>query len=273
MPAINPARLKIQVTHIVEKFGNPTEFRAELHDLLNFYADRTRKPGRGSPRLTQIRAYNVPRQVIRQIESLLAPKISSDPDAALILADALWQEPWLECRLLAVGVLSSVPSNPPERIIERITSWGEECGVDRQLDTALAVGFVKLRIDVPKRLFRLLESWTTSPNPAARRLGLRVVPHLVDDRSFENLPAIFGLISPLIENTDLITDVDLMEAISSLARRSPQETVYFLKQSLAKSDQSGMDVFIRRIMDAFPEENRQALRKFLRQRREELGDL
>ena len=120
MPAINPARLKIQATQIVEKFEYPVEFVTELHDLLDFYADRTRKPGRGGPHLAKIRAYNVPTQVMRQLESLLTPRVTADGDGALALADSLWAEPWLECRLLGLHILGQISLNPPDRIINRI---------------------------------------------------------------------------------------------------------------------------------------------------------
>jgi hypothetical protein len=272
MPAITPARLKIQVTQLVEGFGNPIEFVAELHDLLDFYADRTRKPGRGGPRMAQIRAYHVPKQVIRQIESLLTPKVAADEEAALALADSLWVEPWLECRLIGLYILWSVSLNPPGRIIDRIKKWGEECGVDHQLDSSLATGLVQLRKDAPARFFSLLESWIQSPKLATRRLGLRVIPPLVSEPDFVNLPVIFRLLLPFMQKEDLITDADLIAAISALAKRTPKETAYFLKQSLSLSDQPGVDVFIRRILDSFPEQDRDEMKVYLRQRSENLRE-
>jgi hypothetical protein len=272
MPAITPARLKIQATQLAESFGNPIEFVAKLHNLLDFYADRTRKPGRGGPRMAQIRAYNVPKQVVRQIESLLTPRVAADEAAALALADSLWAEPWLECRLIGLYILGSVSLNPPDRIIDRIKIWGEECGVDPQLDSSLATGLVQLRREAPARFFSLLESWIQNPKSATRRLGLRVIPPLVSEPAFVNLPVIFNLLLPLMQKEDLITDADLMQAISALAKRTPKETAYFLKQSLSLSNQPGMDVFIRRILDSFPEQDRDEIRAYLRQRAENLRE-
>ena len=40
MPAIQLARLKIQVTDLLTHFSDPTNFVTELHTLLDFYADR-----------------------------------------------------------------------------------------------------------------------------------------------------------------------------------------------------------------------------------------
>jgi len=50
MPAIHPARMKIQVARLGEKIRQPEVFVRELHNLLDFYADRTHRPGQfGEP--------------------------------------------------------------------------------------------------------------------------------------------------------------------------------------------------------------------------------
>jgi len=270
MPAINPARLRIQVTNLVEKFAMPKEFLADLHSIFDFYADRTLKPGRGGPRFANIKAYNVPAQVLRQIEGMLNLKIAEDFDMALMLADELWSQKWLECRLLALSIIGQIPASSPEPIIERITAWGTECGIDRQLDISLATGLIRLRKEAPNRFFQLVEGWLTSSKLSDRKLGLRIIPPLVNEPEFENLPAIFNLLSPIFENSSKITDIDLIDALSSLVKRSPQETAYFLKQSLAKSDRVGIDVLIRKVMNDFPVQIREDLRAYFRQRRETL---
>ena len=45
MPAIQPARLKKQVTELVPKINQPSVFVRELHTLLNLYSDHTQRPG------------------------------------------------------------------------------------------------------------------------------------------------------------------------------------------------------------------------------------
>ena len=97
-----------------------------------------------------------------------------------------------------------------------------------------------------------------------------MIPPLVEKQDFENLPALFNLLSPIVEQSSKVTDIDLLDALSILARRSPQETAYFLKQSLAKSRQVGLEAMIRQIMDHFPDQLREDMRMYLRQRRENL---
>ena len=51
MPAIQLARLKIQITELLTNFDRPVDFLRELHTLFGFYADRTRRPGQsGKPK-------------------------------------------------------------------------------------------------------------------------------------------------------------------------------------------------------------------------------
>ena len=95
----------------------------------------------------------------------------------------------------------------------------------------------------------------------------------VEDPDFVNLPVIFRMISPLLLNVDLITDIDFRVAIGALAKRSPQETAYFLKQVMSRSTHDGLDVLTRKILGNFPIQYQEDMRLYLRQRREELREL
>jgi len=105
MPAIQPARLKIQAAQLAEKFTDPPAFTLGLNELLEFYADRTYRPGQASDPQPLLKAYNVPTPVLRQVSKELSKFIVANQDAALALCDALWSKPVLEFRLLAAMVL------------------------------------------------------------------------------------------------------------------------------------------------------------------------
>ena len=141
MPAIQPARLKIQIAQLVEQFEMPAEFVKRLNDLLFFYADRTRIPGRGGRKYSLTPSYNVPKQVFRYLEKNLRPVVSAQNEQALNLSDVLWQDNWLESRVLALMILGWVPPLPPGRIISRLEPWVKACKDDEPLLGALAVVF------------------------------------------------------------------------------------------------------------------------------------
>ena len=68
MPAINPARLKNSCSEIGEYFSNPQQFVAELHNLLNFYANRVRRPGEAGTPPPLSPAYHAPPPVLRHLD-------------------------------------------------------------------------------------------------------------------------------------------------------------------------------------------------------------
>jgi len=266
MPAIQLARLKIQVTDLLTHFDEPTDFIGELHDLLNFYADRTRRPGRSGKPKPLIQAYNVPRQIMRRIESDMAVLIEENPDGALRLADELWNDPWFESRLLAISILGMLSPETPEIIHERLQAWGKTCREDAVLDALLEIGARGLRTKTPDSYLQLVEFWLTSGDLPSRKIGLRALPALTLNPNFENLPTLYRLLSPLLREATSTLESDLLRAVRALGVRSPQETAYFLQQNLMAPHKSGLAVITRSSLDVFPPELESMLRAELRKR-------
>ena len=179
MPAIQLARLKIQVSEVLAHFTDPVEFLRALHNMLDFYADRTRRSGQSGKPKPLIRAYNVPRQVMRRIESDITPLVIADPENALLLADQLWADNWFECRLLAIAILGILPSDPADDIVERLQAWGKDCQDDALLETLLNRGAAPVRDELPDAYFSLVESWLSSGDIPSRKIGLRAMPAFI----------------------------------------------------------------------------------------------
>ena len=266
MPAIQLARLKLQVSELLTYYADPVDFVRELHTLLNFYADRTRRPGRtGKPR-PLIQAYNVPRQVLRRVESDLTPQVFAEPDKALALADQLWADAWFECRLLAISILGLIPLDNPEIIVDHLQTWGKTCREDALLDALLETGAEGLRSESPDAFLQLVELWLTNGDLPSRKIGLRALPALIANPQFDNLPAIYRLLTPLLREAASALESDLTRAVRALGERSPQETAYFLRQNLIAPHKSGLAVITRATLDIFPAEFEEMLRAVLRER-------
>ncbi|MEA3350865.1 MAG: DNA alkylation repair protein [Chloroflexota bacterium] len=265
MPAIKPARLKIQVVEIMELFDAPDKFLRALHDLLGFYADRTRRFGRVVKSAPLLDSYQVPKQVLRQIELSLSPKVLADSDAAVELADRLWDDGWLETRLLAISVLGQVSPLPPERVSDRVQMWGQACKEELVMKSLVSKGLEKLRLDARGYYFESVENWLLSPHQSLVLVGLRALPPLLDDDNFENLPLVFRWLAPLARDAGIEVRNDLIQVLRSLARRSPQETAYFLRKIKATaSSPRSVAMIIRRSLDAFPADVQSVLRDVLR---------
>ena len=265
MPAIQLARLKIQVTELLTHFDEPAEFVRQFHDLLNFYADRTRRPGRSGKPKPLIQAYNVPRQVMRRIEGDLAPQVATEPEKALALADQLWADPWFECRLLAISILGMLPLDSPDTITERLQTWGKACRENALLDALLETGAASLRAESPDNFLLLVDHWLSSGDVPSRTIGLRALPALILNPKFENLPALYRLLSPLLREASSSLESDLQRAVRALGERSPQETAYYLRQILNTPHKAGLAVIVRRSLDVFPPEMERLLRATLRE--------
>ncbi len=268
MPAIQPARLATQAAELTEHFGSPEKFVSALHDLLDFYADRTLRPGQVIESAPLLKSYQAPGQVLRQIERELAEMVDSDPEAALALADALWIEEWVETRLLAIAILGRIPPHPSDRITERAQFWGIACREEKIVKALASTGIARLRAEARDDFIDLLENWLDSEERSAVLIGLRALPALLEIENFDNLPLVFRWIAPLVRQVDREIRDDLLVVVHLLAKQSPQETVYFLRQSLAATTNPQTAKLLRRALDELPEEISSTLRLELRQRRD-----
>jgi hypothetical protein len=87
---------------------------------------------------------------------------------------------------------------------------------------------------------------------------------MIQDPDFENLPAFFRLIHPLVRQAPPALRPDVLDVLATLARRSPQETAYFLRQTLALPNCPDTPWSIRQVLSAFPAEQQKRLRQALR---------
>jgi hypothetical protein len=266
MPAIQLARLKIQSAELVTRYDDPASFARGLHDLLDFYADRTRKPGQAGEPPPLLKPYNVPQPVLRRVKTDLSSSIAMDRESALVLCDTLWAEPYLEFRFLAAGILGLVPADPPDDILERINAWAIPGIEDRLLNEVIKEGLVEVSKSTPERYLDQLEEWLTAEEVLSRRVGLKAIAIILADRDFENLPKIFRLLAPLVRSSPSQLRPDLLDVMRSLAKRSPNEAAYFLRQNLTvmvNDDDTAW--LIRNSVRYFPEEVQSSLKAALRE--------
>jgi hypothetical protein len=264
MPAIQPALLKTQIAQIITYFDRPADFLRALVDMLEFYADRTLRPGGSGSPPPLIDAYHVPRQVMRQIQRELASKVAGNSSAALELADALWTQPWLEIRLLAIYLVGEVPPEPPERVLERVRSWEASCSEGRLVEALLDKGIARLRQESQPEYLSLLEDWIHASSLSTQQLALRAMRPLVSESEFDNLPLLFRWIAPLARESGAELGPDLIDVLRTLGERSPQETAYFLRQNLGASSSPEMAYLVRQVLPSLPKEMAADLRTTLR---------
>lgn len=265
MPAIQPARLRHQAALLAEQFADPPAYIRNLHYVLDFYSDRARRPGKTGKPGPLLNAYNVRPPVLRMLLQEITPLVQQDIQGGLALCDALWAEPYLECRLLAGMLLGQIPPRPPEEITHRLQRWTTTDLEFFLIEALLSNGIDQLHRQQPQVLLHMIEDWLSSTQTFRQQLGLRALLPLIKDPDFENLPVFFRLIQPLCQNAPVALRPDLLDVLAALAQRSPQETAYFLRQTLMFPDSPDTPWLIRQSLSRFPPEFQANLRLAARQ--------
>ncbi len=268
MPAIHLPRLKIQVAKLAEQSTDPVIFCRSLHNLLDSYAGRIYRPGQGGAPPPLLTAYHVPPPVLREVIKELTPFIHNAPDMAFVLIDALWSEPYLEFRLLAIALLGLISPYPPEPVLFRVQAWASPNTEVSLINALINTGLTRIRCEIPAIYLHQIESWLASRDVFSKQLALQAIVPLVNMQEFQDIPLIFRLLAPLIHSVPTQLRPDLLSVITCLAKRSPQETAILLRQNLViESDNPVTAWLIRHSLNSFPGEIQIKLQKALHERR------
>jgi len=245
MPAIDLTTLRIQIRELVDQSSDPDTFFESLVFLLEYYKNYTLRPEKKVIGLN-VPSYNTPTQVLTSIEKELGKLVSTDPEIGLELTTRLWNESYLEAKLLAVSLFGSIPTSTA---IQLLSNFPEISGGIHEQETFLPLmtnAFIHIRHEFPTQFIELISSWLKSPDSAIQRLGLKIIANMVQGSEDEDLPKIFEILKPFFTSIEPSTQTDLVECIDSLYTNSPSETLHFLVEALNDIDDStSLNVFSR----------------------------
>ncbi len=264
MPAINPAQLRIKAASLSEKYDQPRQFVKDVHDLLSFYADRVHQPGESGAPPPAIDSYHVAPQVLRILERELKEVMEEHPAEGLLLADQLWEEEWLETRLLACGLLSLAGASLSEEILSRVRSWMWECQDDILLKALLDRALSSIRTHEVTAYYSLLDDMQGKQEENTERITLHLLLPLVDDPSFQDLPTVLKYLKPIINSESQDALSDLARLIRRMARRSEQEMMIFLLHQIPTAPHPKIQRAIRRSLPAFSPASQKRLKEAIR---------
>jgi len=265
MPAIDLARLKKQVAHLADLFDQPADFLREHREILDYYVNRTLRSQSVAPS-SVLPTYRTPPVVLRQIEIELGPIAMKKPIQALELADALWDEGWLETLLLAAFLLGRIPPQE-ERLLARLTAWTQAVRDPDVRAALLTTSLTRLRNETPDLFLILVKEWL---HPARQRMwsnGIQALVPLISTPDFDNIPPVLDIVEPILKASPAALQFDLQELITALYEASPDETVFFLEQIVTKTKSPLPAVSLRRMSTELPVELQASLREILRSKR------
>jgi hypothetical protein len=266
MPAIDLARLRKQANRLADFFFLPQDFLKYLRETLDFYVNRTlRKKENIAPDST-LATYRTPTVVLRQIENAIGAIAKENPHYALELADLLWDEGYIETRLLAAFMLGCIPPQE-ERLLARLTAWTQQVRDPSVRAALLTTSLGRMRKETPDEFLVVIGEWL---HPAREQLwpnGIQALLPMITDPNFDNLPPVFEIARPIIETAPGALQNDLGNLINAMYQASPYETIYYLREILENSPNPLTAVTLRRILSMFPSELQASLRELVRQKR------
>jgi hypothetical protein len=265
MPAIDLARLRKQAARLADFFFVPDEFIKHLHEMLDFYVNYTiRKPPVSAP-VVDHQSYRTPSVVVKQIElelMHLAEK-NENADAALDLADHLWDESYLETRLLAAFLLGHIPPQE-ERLLARLTAWTQQVHEEDLRAELLNSSLSRMRKEAPDKFLELIGEWLKPNRTRLWPNGIQAVISAVSDPEFTNLPPLLKIVEPVVAAAPSKLQREIEELILVLYKVSPTETSYFIRQVLITSEDPMTIITFRRISPSLPTDLKEEVREFIK---------
>lgn len=266
MPVIQPAKLKLQISELVDTYDQVEVFERKLIDLLELYADNTRRQGVVISAVTLLDSLGVPNQVIRLLSINLEGKAQKNPESTLDICDHLWKIPYVEYRLIASQLLGFLPASYKDEILSRINAWKKGSFDESIALILLKNGFSSLMQTHPEDLMQIAENWLLSSENNNLQYGVLLLGILIRDNHYENNPRAYRLITPLIRKTPGEIRSLMPSLIADLASKDAYETAYILKEALNASESPDTGWTIRQSLKNFPPEIQNNLRIALREK-------
>jgi hypothetical protein len=263
MPAVDIARLRIQSAGVTDHFGDPAQLLRALHDMFDFYADRTRRPGRLASPVTVLPSYNIPPPALHQLEADLGFQAENRADETIALADALWEDGYLESRLLAAYLLGRIRPRGDD-FMDRLTDWVSETREPNVRRTLLSNSLGRLRRESPDRFLRLMGRWVHPTRHKMWSNAIQALLPLLEDPGFQDLPVVFEIVRPIVEMGTPTLQHEIAELITALYEASPTETTVYLRHIAMASTFPQTRLTLRRILPRLPGPLQESLAEVVR---------
>jgi hypothetical protein len=268
MPAVELSRIKKQAEELAGCISQPASFRRLLRDHLEFYADRVTRQGNMVKPAPLIPRYGVPALFLQAVEQSLQKPAADYPLESLALADELWNETYLEPKLVAATLIGLAARKEPTAAAGYLVRFCVPKENSLVQEALLNRSGVQLREANLQVWFDLVERWVNSEVLSQQLIGFRALQGVIADRDFENLPVVFRLLTAPVEAVNRSTMHILETLVTGLARRSAVETVYFLRQCYNRFENPILGRLIRKTLPEFPVDLQASLRKVIQDRPE-----
>jgi hypothetical protein len=255
MPAIDLSRLSREVDRLRGAFASPGDVVRGAVDVLDFYAERARRPAAVPAPEDRGRSLDVPAPVLRAIGIGLQTQAGMQPEDCWPVVQALWDADLRETRVLACWVLSGLNDPAVARWVELRAADLEDPAV---LTAVVERALLGWRRSSGRAYIEQMERWLGAPNSVLHALGLRALLAGLEMPELEDLHRAFQALARLPHPVRGEARQALGDLLAALAKRSPAETTRFLLEGI-EHGLPGMERQARSLLAALPQTQRERL--------------
>ena len=250
MPLVQLSRLRSQLNALAAHFNDPKVFQASLTSLFLMYENKESTTNIWLRKSSRLTLYSVPESVMSELESRIAVLSRMMPESALVNADALWEMPFYESKITAITMVSNLEDTYQNEFFRRVQLW-----LSDNLEEVLIKDFLAVVEEKPAILHNqlwldMIKSWLDSKDTNVIKLGLQALNRTLSHK-YQNLPAIFSLLTPLVRNPQLVLQKELIGVIQALILLSEAETASFLMMVGELYPKDDVLIFLRKCLPLF----------------------
>ncbi|MCD6356761.1 MAG: DNA alkylation repair protein [Anaerolineaceae bacterium] len=263
MAPVQLERLRPQINAVASLFEKYDLFIKSLVSLLESYSSEINiSPSQISP-YSLIQKLNVPQVVLNQLEVSFSHLTPIYPTQAKKIADHLWKKEYFEYKEIALLISSNLPPDEINWFFNKIEQW-----INKDTETPIVdivLGIMKKNEDLitNNKWFFLIKKWIYSKNNHLKKIGLFALSDLIALNSYQNLPAVFHLIEPIISKPNVSINSNLIKVIKTLVDKSESETAAFIIHLATLYPTPELLLFIRKCLPFFRDFNSSEIKKRL----------
>jgi hypothetical protein len=239
--------MEMQIERIFQYYEEPERLLKETLDFLDFYADRTHRPGTATELDDVVSAFHVPGPVLRSLTQAVEIRACGSWEQNESVALALWQAGYRETMLMASSVLRVQSEDAVAQWVESRTG---ECDDRVVMEHLAKYGLEGWRRRSEAAFLGAVSVWLQG-KASQQTLALYALEGAVEDPSFSSLPNVFPMLGGWTSGIRGARRKLYEGLLTSLARRSPKETTHFLLDAIA-SGERGVKSLARTLVDALP---------------------
>jgi DNA alkylation repair enzyme len=263
MPPIDLPRLRARTATLAEHFADPAVTATAVRQMLDDYADRSR---RSSPRVASRSlgySFKVSPPVLRAIVMALRGPAQANPAAARDAAGRLWKNGSREERRIAAELLGQVALLQPAEALALIEAWAPRIEAAETADALAEYGLGPLMRSDPARYLAEARRWVSFPLKWVRRFGLAALMPLVKDRQWDNVPGALSVVRLAMADPDGDVRRAAVAVLVGLAAKSPSEIGQFLREQATRTNANTGSI-VRAAMAALDADEQTAIVRALR---------